>query len=193
LTSPFYTFFSLEKRTKAIAASLSLGHDFRPHLILFMQTTPTHSAEAKAKELGIDFSKATPDAAAKKPYLNRCARAGNLLFLSGQVSTLKGKLGADVTVQQGYDAAKEVGVKLLQALRSEVSSLDEVRVIKLLGCVNSTQDFIEQHLVINGTSDLFHQVFGKDGDGYHARSAVGFSSLPTGVAVEVEAIFELKN
>jgi enamine deaminase RidA (YjgF/YER057c/UK114 family) len=67
-----------------------------------------------------------------------------------------------------------------------------VRVVKLLGCVNCTPDFVEQHLVINGASDLFHQIFGKDGDGYHARSAVGFASLPTGVAVEIEAIFEIK-
>jgi enamine deaminase RidA (YjgF/YER057c/UK114 family) len=64
-------------------------------------------------------------------------------------------------------------------------------VIKVLGCVNSAPDFIEQHLVINGASDLFHQIFGKETDGFHARSALGFASLPTGVAVEVEAIFEI--
>ncbi len=64
--------------------------------------------------------------------------------------------------------------------------------LKLLGCVNSTQDFIEQHLVVNGASDLLHELYGKDGDGYHARSALGFASLPTGPAVEVEAIFEIK-
>ena len=66
------------------------------------------------------------------------------------------------------------------------------RAVKLLGCVNSTPDFTDQHLVINGASDLIHEIFGKSGDGFHARSAVGFVSLPTGVAVEVEAIFELK-
>ncbi len=146
------------------------------------------SAEAKAKTLGIVFESAP----AQKPYLNMCSRSGNLYFLSGHVSTLKGKLGADVTVEQGYGAAHEVAVKLLQSLRRVAGSLDAVRVVKLLGCVNGTPDFIEQHLVINGASDLLHEIFGKDGDGYHARSAVGFASLPTGVAVEIEAIFEAK-
>ena len=90
-------------------------------------------------------------------------------------------------------AAREVGIKILQSVRREVSSLDQVRVIKVLGCVNSTPDFTDQHLVINGISDLFHEIFGKDGDGYHARSALGFASLPLGVAVEVEAVFEIKS
>lgn len=146
------------------------------------------SAEAKAKEFGIEF----PPASAEPPYLAMCARSGNLIFSSGHVSGLKGKLGADVSVEQGYEAAREVMVKILQSLRHQVDSLDKVKVVKLLGCVNSTQDFIEQHKVINGASDLIHQLFGKTGDGYHARSAVGFASLPTGVAVEIEAIFEVK-
>lgn len=145
------------------------------------------SAETRARELGITF---TDDAPAG--YLNMAARCGNTLFLSGHVSTLKGKLGQDVTVEDGYAAAREVGEQLLQTVHQAVGSLDRVRVIKLLGCVNSTLDFIEQHLVINGASDLIHEVFGKDGDGYHARSAIGFAQLPTGVAVEIEAIFEVK-
>ena len=66
-----------------------------------------------------------------------------------------------------------------------------MKVVKLLGMVNSSLTFTEQHLVVNGISDLFHEIFGKEGDGFHARSAVGFAQLPTGVAVEVEAIFEL--
>jgi enamine deaminase RidA (YjgF/YER057c/UK114 family) len=143
-------------------------------------------AEAHAQAEGIVF---TDDAA--KGYLNMAARSGNLLFLSGHVSTLKGKVGADVSVEQGYDAAREVGVELLKSVHQEVGSLDGVRVIKLLGCVNSTLDFTDHHLVINGASDLLHKVFGKDGDGFHARSAVGFAQLPTGVAVEIEAIFEV--
>lgn len=156
---------------------------------MFPVNTLSMSAESKAKSLGIEFKPSSGE----KTYLNLCYKSGNLFFLSGHVSTQKGKLGADVSVQQGYDAAKEVGIKLLQSLRKEVDSLDKVRVVKLLGCVNSTPDFIEQHLVINGASDLFHEVFGKETDGYHARSAVGFASLPTGVAVEIEAIFELKS
>jgi len=144
------------------------------------------SAEQKATELGITF----PDQ--PKGYLNLCIRSGNLLITSGHVSDLKGKLGAGTTVQQGYDAAKDCAIKILRSVHAEHGTLDGLRVLKLLGCVNSTGDFIEQHLVINGASDLLHQIFGKDGDGYHARSALGFASIPTGSAVEIEAIFEIK-
>jgi len=144
------------------------------------------SAEQKATELGITF----PDQ--PKGYLNLCIRSGNLLITSGHVSDLKGKLGAGTTVQQGYEAAKDCAIKILRSVHAEHGTLDGLRVLKLLGCVNSTGDFIEQHLVINGASDLLHQIFGKDGDGYHARSALGFASIPTGSAVEIEAIFEIR-
>ena len=144
------------------------------------------SAEQKAVELGITF----PDQ--PKGYLNLCIRSGNQLITSGHVSDLKGKLGAGVTVQQGYEAAKDCAIKILRSVHAQHGTLDGLRVLKLLGCVNSTGDFIEQHLVINGASDLIHQIFGKDTDGYHARSALGFASIPTGSAVEIEAIFEIK-
>ncbi len=145
------------------------------------------SAEQKAADLGIEF----PEVA--QGYLNLCIRTGNLLMTSGHVSDIKGKLGADLGVDEGYAAAKECMIKILQSVHAEHGTLDGLRCIKLLGCVNSTQDFIEQHLVINGASDLVHELFGKDTDGYHARSALGFASLPTGPAVEVEAIFEIKD
>ena len=144
------------------------------------------SAEAKAKELGIEF---TDDA--EKAYLNMVARIGNTLYTSGHVSVIKGKLGANLSVDQGYEAAKECGIAILKSVHQEVGSLDGLKVIKLFGMVNSSLEFIEQHLVVNGISDLYHEIFGKDGDGFHARSAVGFAQLPTGVAVEVEAIFEI--
>lgn len=147
------------------------------------------SAEQKAKSLGIEFKPLD----GPKPYLNMACRSGNLLFVSGHVPTRKGRLGEDVTLEEGQAAAREVGIKILQSVRREVESLDQVRVIKLLGCVNSTPEFTDHHLVINGISDLYHEIFGKGDDGYHARSALGFSSLPTGVAVEVEAIFEIKS
>ena len=143
-------------------------------------------AEAKAKELGLEF---TDDA--EKAYLNMVARIGNVLYCSGHVSVIKGKLGADLGVEQGYAAARECAVAILQSVHQEVGSLDGLKVIKLFGMVNSALDFTDQHLVINGASDLLHEIFGKDGDGFHARSAVGFAQLPTGVAVEVEAIFEI--
>jgi enamine deaminase RidA (YjgF/YER057c/UK114 family) len=107
------------------------------------------------------------------------------------VSNLKGKLGKDMNVEQGYQAARECAVKILQSVHHSHGTLKGLRVVKLLGCVNSTLEFTDQHLVINGASDLLHQIFGKDGDGYHARSALGFAQLPTGAAVEVEAIFEV--
>ena len=144
------------------------------------------SAEAKAKELGLEFADD-----AEKGYLNMVARSGNMLYASGHVSDIMGKLGVDLGVDEGYKAARECAVAILQSLHQEVGSLDGLKVIKLLGMVNSALDFTDQHLVINGASDLLHEIFGKDGDGYHARSAVGFAQLPTGVAVEVEGIFEI--
>lgn len=142
--------------------------------------------EEKAKELGIEFTKQEPG------YLNLCIRTGNLLISSGHTSDMKGKLGADLSVEQGYEAAKDCATKILNSARNTHGTINGLKVIKLLGCVNSTQDFIEHHLVINGASDLLHELYGKEGDGWHARSALGFASLPTGPAVEVEAIFEIK-
>jgi enamine deaminase RidA (YjgF/YER057c/UK114 family) len=143
-------------------------------------------AQQKAENLGLTFP------TQEKGYLNLCAKAGNLLFTSGHVSDMKGKLGADLTVEQGYQAARDCVIKILQSVHHTHETLDGLRVIKLLGCVNSTLEFAEHHLVINGSSDLLHEIFGKEGDGWHARSALGFASLPTGPAVEVEAIFEIK-
>jgi enamine deaminase RidA (YjgF/YER057c/UK114 family) len=143
--------------------------------------------QAKAESLGIRFEKAP------RGYLNLCARSGNQLITSGHVSTTKGKVGRELTTQQGYDAARDCVVKILNSVWSEFGTLDGLRVVKVLGCVNSDPDFVEQHLVINGASDLFHEIFGKETDGYHARSALGFVSLPTGAAVEVEAVFEVKH
>jgi len=145
--------------------------------------TPQETAE----KLGLSFEKQTPG------YLNLCIRSGNQLISSGHVSTLKGKLGAGVTTEQGYEAARDCMVKILNSVWDTHGSLNGLRVLKVLGCVNSHPDFVEQHLVINGASDLLHQIFGKTGDGFHARSALGFASLPTGVAVEVEAIFEINS
>ena len=127
----------------------------------------------------------------EKGYLNLCIRTGNLLITSGHVSDLKGKLGNGLSVEEGYQAARDCAVKILNSVWNAHGTLDGLRVLKLLGCVNSAPDFTDQHLVVNGASDLLHQIFGKDDLGYHARSALGFAALPTGAAVEVEAIFEI--
>ena len=140
----------------------------------------------KAKELGVSFEPLTPG------YLNLCVRSGNQLITSGHVSDLKGVLGKGVTVEQGYEAAKDCAKKILRSVINTHGTLNGLRVLKVLGCVYSAGEFTDQHLVINGCSDLLHEIFGKTGDGYHARSALGFAALPTGAAVEVEAIFEVK-
>lgn len=143
------------------------------------------SAQQKATELGIDLS---PQ---ESGYLNLCIRSGNQLITSGHVSDQKGTLGNGVSVEEGYAAAKDCCEKILRSVHNTHGTLDGLKVVKLLGCVSSTPEFTDQHLVINGASDLLHELYGKDGDGYHARSALGFAALPTGVAVEVEAIFEI--
>ncbi|MCA1962422.1 MAG: RidA family protein [Prosthecobacter sp.] len=143
------------------------------------------SYQKNAEAQGIIFEKQAPG------YLNLCIRSGNQLITSGHVSDTKGKLGDGLTVDDGYKAARNCAEKILKSVWNTHGTLDGLRVVKVLGCVNSTLDFTDQHLVINGCSDLFHVIFGKDGDGYHARSALGFAQLPTGAAVEVEAIFEI--
>lgn len=144
------------------------------------------SAEQKAQELGLTFEPLEPG------YLNLCIRTGNLLITSGHTSDAKGVLGGGLSVEEGYAAAKDCAIKILRSVHNAHGTLDGLRVLKLLGCVYSAPDFTDQHLVINGASDLLHEIFGKEGDGYHARSALGFAALPTGAAVEVEAIFEVK-
>lgn len=144
------------------------------------------SPQEKAESLGLTFSKQEPG------YLALAVKTGNLLMTSGHVSDLKGKLGAGLTVEQGKVAARECAVKILNSVWNAHGTLNGLKVVKLLGCVNSTLEFHEQHLVINGCSDLLHEIFGKTSDGYHARSALGFAQIPTGSAVEVEAIFEIK-
>ncbi|MDA0831867.1 MAG: RidA family protein [Planctomycetota bacterium] len=143
--------------------------------------------EEKAVSLGLSFPTKEPG------YLNLCVRTGNLLITSGHVSDLKGKLGAGLTIEQGYAAAKDCAIKILQSVHQAHGTLDGLKVLKLLGCVNSTLEFTDQHLVINGASDLLHELYGKSGDGFHARSALGFAALPTNAAVEIEAIFEIKH
>lgn len=143
------------------------------------------SPQKTAESLGIKFTKQEPG------YLAMVVRTGNLLITSGHVSDIKGKLGDGMNVAEGQAAARECAVKILNSVWNAHGTLDGLRVLKLLGCVNSTLDFHEQHLVVNGCSDLLHEIFGKSGNGYHARSALGFAQIPTNSAVEVEAIFEI--
>ncbi|HJP28282.1 MAG TPA: RidA family protein [Dehalococcoidia bacterium] len=152
------------------------------------------NADGKAKELGLDLTHSAGPVANYVPAVT----TGKLVYLSGKGPTrpdgtlVLGKVGADLNVDEAYDAARLVGIQLLAALREHLGgSLDSVsRVIKLLGMVNCTPDFGEQPKVINGCSDLLVAVFGENGK--HARSAVGMGSLPNQIPVEIEMIVELK-
>ncbi|WP_347266688.1 RidA family protein [Paracoccus sp. (in: a-proteobacteria)] len=141
--------------------------------------------ETRLAELGITLPDAPAPAANYVPYVI----SGNLLFVSGQISALKGRLGADLGVDQGAEAARGCGLALMAQARAALGSLDRVtRVVKLGGFVNSTGDFTDQPEVINGCSNLMVEVFGDKGR--HARAAVSVPALPRGVAVEIEAVFE---
>ncbi|PPB82386.1 enamine deaminase RidA (YjgF/YER057c/UK114 family) [Albidovulum inexpectatum] len=152
----------------------------------------TGKIEARLAELGLTLPEAPAPAANYVPFV----QVGKLVFVSGQISQgpdglIKGKLGADLDVEAGAMAARACGLALIAQLRAACDGdLDRVaRVVKLTGFVNSTPDFTDQPKVINGCSDLMVEVFGESGR--HARAAVSAPALPLGVAVEIEAIFEL--
>jgi len=151
------------------------------------------SAEARLKELGIVLPPVPKPAANYLPY----RLLGNVLYLSGQGPrddkgvVAKGKLGAEISVEEGYRRARLTGLNLLATMRDALGSLDRVDfIVKLLGMVNATPDFNDSPKVINGCSDLFVEVFGDAGR--HARSAVGNAMLPNQMSVEIEAIVAVK-
>ena len=148
--------------------------------------------EAKLAELGITLP--TPGAPIAN-YVN-AVQTGNLLFLAGKGplpvdgKDVVGRLGKDMTVDQGYQAARSVAIAHLAVLKKELGDLKRVtRIVKVLGMVNSDPAFTQQPAVINGYSDLMVAVFGEKGK--HARSAVGMATLPSGIPVEVEVIVEI--
>jgi len=148
--------------------------------------------EARLKEMGVTLP---PEV---KPVANYipAVRAGNLVFLSGHGpfredgSLITGKVGSELTTEQGYEAARRIAIGLLGSLKAEIGDLERViRVVKLLGLVNCTSDFTDQPKVVNGASDFLVEVFGAKGK--HARSAVGTNALPMNIAVEIEMIVEI--
>jgi enamine deaminase RidA (YjgF/YER057c/UK114 family) len=149
-------------------------------------------AETRLRELGLELP------VAPTPIANyvTAIRSGNLLFLSGHGpiqggrALYQGTVGRDVTIEQGREAARLTGLNLLASARGALGSLDRVRrVVKILGMVRCPDDFVDHPKVINACSDLMVQVFG-DG-GRHTRSAIGVSSLPLGIPVEIEMILEV--
>jgi enamine deaminase RidA (YjgF/YER057c/UK114 family) len=154
-----------------------------------MPSTP----ERRLQELHLTLPPAPKPVAKYKTAV----QAGNMLYVSGHGplkpdgKMITGRVGADLTPEQGKEAARAVGLAILATVRNTLGSLDKVkRLIKTLGMVNCTADFKDQPLVINGFSELMADVFGEDA-GVGARSAVGMGSLPSNIAVEVECIFEV--
>ena len=150
------------------------------------------SAQARLASLGIVLPAAPRPAANYLP----CTRSGDLVFVSGQGPIVdgevvwRGKVGAELSEEQGYQAARLAILNSLAILQQELGSLDTVtRIMKLLAWVRSAEGFQRQHLVVNGASDLLVEVFGERGR--HARSAVAAHELPFGIAVEVELVVEV--
>ena len=159
---------------------------------LLSVTVLAQDAETRLKEKGIVLI-APPSPVAN--YVN-AVRVGNLLYLSGRgpwkdSAYITGKLGKDLSIEQGYEAARLTGLGHLSVLKAELGSLNKVkRIVKVLGMVNCTDDFKDQPKVINGYSDLMVEIFGEKGK--HARSAVGMNALPFNIAVEIEVIVEVE-
>ena len=150
--------------------------------------------EARCKELKLEFPPLTSPVA---NYVH-AVRSGNLLYLAGKGPTmpdgsyLTGTVGENLTIEQGYDAARRTGIMQIAVLKNELGDLKKVkRIVKVLGMVNATTDFTDHSKVMNGYSDLMVEVFGEKGK--HARSSVGMCSLPFNIAVEVEMIVEIED
>ena len=151
--------------------------------------------EKRIQELGITLPESPQPIANYVPTV----RTGNLLFVAGlgpaarpDGTTPNGKVGKDLTQEEGYEAARLVGVNLLARLKSSLGDLDRVsRIVKLLSMVNCAPEFTQQPAVANGCSDLLVEVFGERGR--HARSAVGMSSLPNDIPVEIEMVVEVRD
>jgi enamine deaminase RidA (YjgF/YER057c/UK114 family) len=145
----------------------------------------------KLKTLGISLPEVAPPAAAFLPFV----RSGNMIFVSGHIAKKEGKpwtgkLGAHLSTAQGKEAAREIAIQLLGTLHAATGDLNKLsQIVKLLVLVNSDPSFTEQHLVANGASELFGEIFGERGK--HARSAFGVAQIPLGACVEIELIAEM--
>lgn len=160
----------------------------------FSITAFAQDAEQRLKEKGIVLA---PPSKPVANYVN-AVRVGNLVYLSGKGpknadgSDIAGKVGRELTIEQGYQAARSVAIQHLAVLKAELGSLNKIkRIVKVLGMVNCENGFTEQPKVINGYSDLMVEIFGDKGK--HARSAVGMYALPNNIAVEVEVIVEVED
>jgi enamine deaminase RidA (YjgF/YER057c/UK114 family) len=150
--------------------------------------------EARLAELGLELPPPLPP---PRSRMRRTAQSGNVLYLSGNGPfrgaelAYAGKVGADLTLEEGQEAARLTALNMIRVLRDEGFDLDRLCWVKALGMVNSDPSFTEQHVVVNGFSETIVDVFGED-RGLHARSACGMASMPWNMAVEIEAICELE-
>jgi enamine deaminase RidA (YjgF/YER057c/UK114 family) len=163
-------------------------------LVAFESHAQKIDFDKKLKELNVELF--TPG----KPIANyvKAVRTGNLLFLAGHGPTkadgsnITGKVGKDLTIEQGYEAAKQTAIALLSTIKAEIGDLNKVkRIVKVNGWVNCPAEFTDQPKVINGCSDLLVAVFGDKGK--HARAALGANALPSNIAVEIEIVVELED
>lgn len=145
--------------------------------------------EEKLLELGLELPPLRP---ALGGYVG-CVRTGNLLFTAGQgVDEYHGKLGRDLTVEEGYLAAQQSMLNLLSVVKNEIGELSKIKqFVKVLGMVNSTEEFTDHPKVMNGATDLLLKVFGERGK--HGRSAVGMAQLPNNTAIEIEMVMEIED
>jgi enamine deaminase RidA (YjgF/YER057c/UK114 family) len=167
----------------------------RHHFIIHIKLSGmgTSTVETKLNEMGLKL----PKLPASKGIYKRCLNVGQLVYVSGHISInddgspITGKLGKDLSEEQGKQAARQCGLAILTSLKDHLGNLDQIkRLVKLLGMVNSTVDFDKHPVVVNGCSELYAALWGNE-NGIGVRSAVGMGSLPGNVAVEIEAIFEI--
>ncbi|MHA1723188.1 MAG: RidA family protein [Candidatus Baldrarchaeia archaeon] len=151
------------------------------------------SVEKKLESLGLSLPKPPKPVAAYIPAV----KTGNVIFISGQIPVVegkvryKGKVGQDISVEEGYEAAKICALNALSIIKDIVGSLDKVkRIVRIVGYVNCTEDFEEPHKVVNGASEFLVKIFGEKGR--HARLALGSNALPLGAAIELEMIVEVE-
>ena len=160
---------------------------FLTTIAIYPQLVQAQTPEEKLKQLGLTIPEVS------QPIANyvKWKQVGNLLYLAGSGPKIYGKVGADLSVEQGYQAARDTGMEIIAVLKAATGDLSRIKqFVKVLGMVNCSSEFTAQPAVINGFSDLMVEVFGEKGK--HARSAVGVGSLPNNMAVEIEVIVELE-
>ncbi len=149
--------------------------------------------ENKLKQMGIEIKEASSPVAA---YVN-CVRSGQLLFISGKLPVkdgkilYKGKVGKNLSVEEAQKAAELCIIEILSVVKAEISDLDKIKkIVKITGYIQSADDFYEQHLVLNGASNLLLEIFGRE-KGTHSRAALGMNALPLNSAIEIDAVVEI--